>query len=283
MQKKYIEENIFKWLMRIAAFTIVGILILILSSILYKGIFHLSWQMVTETPKGGFYLGKEGGILNAIIGSLYLALGSTVLAFVISYPIVIYINIYAKASSWWTHIIRIFFDILWGTPSIVFAALGFTVMIFLGAKTSLLAGILIVTLLIMPIIVRTLDEIIKVIPKGLYHASYALGITKWEMAIKVITKQSLPGIVTALLLAFGRAIGDAAIVMFTTGYTDRIPTSIFDSTATLPLAIFYQLGSSVEKVRGRAYASALILVLLVLCLSILSRYFTNKYNKFKVH
>ena len=283
MQKKYIEENIFKWLMRIAAFTIVGILILILSSILYKGISHLSWQMVTETPKGGFYLGKEGGILNAIIGSLYLALGSTVLAFVISYPIVIYINIYAKASSWWTHIIRIFFDILWSTPSIVFAALGFTIMIFLGAKTSLLAGILIVALLIMPIIVRTLDEIIKVIPKGLYHASYALGVTKWELAIKVITKQSLPGIVTALLLAFGRAIGDAAIVMFTTGYTDRIPTSIFDSTATLPLAIFYQLGSPVEEVRGRAYASALILVLLVLCISVLSRYFTNKYNKFKVN
>lgn len=283
MQKKYIEENIFKWLMRIAAFTIVGILILILSSILYKGISHLSWQMVTETPKGGFYLGKEGGILNAIIGSLYLALGSTVLAFVISYPIVIYINIYAKANSWWTHIIRIFFDILWGTPSIVFAALGFTIMIFLGAKTSLLAGILIVALLIMPIIVRTLDEIIKVIPKGLYHASFALGVTKWELAIKVITKQSLPGIVTALLLAFGRAIGDAAIVMFTTGYTDRIPTSIFDSTATLPLAIFYQLGSPVEEVRGRAYASALILVLLVLCISVLSRYFTNKYNKFKVN
>lgn len=283
MQKKYIEENIFKWFMRIAAFTIVGILILILSSILYKGISHLSWQMVTETPKGGFYLGKEGGILNAIIGSLYLALGSTVLAFVLSYPIVVYLNVYAKASFWWSNIIRVFFDILWGTPSIVFAAFGFTIMMFIGAKTSLLAGILIVALLIMPIIVRTLDEIIKVIPKGLYHASYALGVTKWELAIKIITKQSLPGIVTALLLAFGRAIGDAAIVMFTAGYTDRIPTSLFDSTATLPLAIFYQLGSPVEEVRGRAYASALILVLLVLCISVLSRYFTNKYNKFKVN
>ncbi len=282
MQKKKLEEKFFKIIMQTTVLFLIFILLSIFATIVIKGMPYLSWEMITSSPQGGFYLGKEGGILNAILGSLYLALGSTILAFIISYPIAIYINIYLKQNSRFAYIIRFVLDILWSMPSIVFGVFGFTIMMYFGVKTSLLNGILIVSFLIIPIIIKIIDESIKTIPKGLYYSSFSLGLTKFEFAKYIISKQTLPAIFTALLIAFGRAIGDTATVMFTAGYSDRIPSSLNNSVATLPLAIFYQLGSPFEEVRGRAYSSALILIILILAISILSRYILNKYNKNKI-
>ncbi|NVO03411.1 MAG: phosphate ABC transporter permease PstA [Bacteroidetes bacterium] len=282
MDKRKIEESIFKVLMIISAITIIVSLGLILGSILYKGLPSLSWEMISQTPKGGYYLGKEGGILNAIVGSVLLAFGATILAAIISFPIVIFINVYNRQNRWLANIIRLTFDILWGIPSIVYGAFGFTIMIFFGIKTSLLAGIVIVSLVVLPVIARAIDEVIKMIPQGLFDASYALGATRLETSLKVIARQASPGILTALLIAFGRAIGDAAAVLFTAGYTDYIPTSIFQSVATLPLAIFFQLGTPFPEVQARGYASALILTLVILVISIVARLLTRKYKKFKI-
>ena len=108
------------------------------------------------------------------------------------------------------------------------------------------------------------------------EAAYALGSTKTETAYKIYFKQALPGFATAILLAFGRAIGDAASVLFTAGYTDHIPRNLGDPTATLPLAIFFQLGSPVQEVQNRAYAAAVILTFIVLCISISARVLYRK-------
>lgn len=282
IKKRLAQERFFKLLMVIATSMIVGILALILGSIVYRGLPFLSWEMISQTPKGGYYLGKEGGILNAIIGSLYLAFGATLLAFAIGFPIALYINTYLRKNSWRGNLIRLCFDILWGIPSIVYGAFGFMLMVFLGMKTSLFAGIVVVSLVILPVIVRTIDEIINMIPRGLYEASYSLGATKFETSVKVVFRQVLPGIITATLMAFGRAIGDAAAVLFTTGYTDFIPTSLLHAAATLPLAIFFQLGTAIPEVQGRAYASALILTILILIISVAIRLITKKYNKFRI-
>ena len=241
----------------------------------------MNWEMITQTPKGGYYLGKDGGILNAIVGSLLLASGATLLATVISLPIVFYINVYCR-KSFFANAIRLCFDIMWGIPSIVYGAFGFTIMIFLGMRTSLLAGIIIVSLVILPVIVRIVDEVMRMISKGLYEASYALGATRLQTSRRVIMKQAATGILTAVLVAFGRAIGDAAAVLFTTGYTDSIPTSLFQAAATLPLAIFFQLSVPIPEVTARAYASALILTIIILIISLLARILTNRYKKFKV-
>ncbi len=281
MKKTKIEELFFKTLMRLAAIIIIGTLLLIIYSIFIKGLPAMSWEMITQTPKGGYYLGKEGGILNAIIGSLLLAAGSTFLATIISLPIIIYINVYCRKTLF-SNAVRLCFDIMWGIPSIVYGAFGFTFMVFFGMKTSLLAGIIIVSLVILPVIVRIVDEVVRMISSGLYEASYALGATRLQTSMKVILKQSATGILTALLVAFGRAIGDAAAVLFTTGYTDSIPTSLFHAAATLPLAIFFQLSVPIPEVTARAYASALILTIIILLISLLARVLTNKYNKFKV-
>lgn len=276
---KYIEEYFFRTVMFISTCIIILILCQIVFSIVKKGLPSLSLELITETPKGGFYLGKEGGILNAILGSFYLASGATVLALIIGLPMALYINVHLIKRKKLVNSVRFLLDVLWGVPSVVYGAFGFMFMIIIGAKTSLFAGISVVTLFILPIIIRSMDEGLKVVPRGLLEASYSIGATKAEIAYIVYVRQAYPVIVTAVLLAFGRAIGDAAAVMFTAGFTDNIPVSLSQPAATLPLAIFYQLTSPIEEVKNRAYAAAVILTLIILLLSIVSRIVSKKYIK----
>ena len=261
----------------ISAASIIALcLILILITITVKGFNSLNLKMIFSTPKGGFYLGKEGGILNAIIGSLYLACGATFLAIAIGLPVVLYLNVYSKKDSFACEAIRFCLDILSGVPSIVYGAFGFTLMLFFGLKASLLLGIISVALLILPIMCRAMDEVVRMIPDELYDSAYALGATRFETACKVIVRQGISGILTAVLISFGRAIGDAATVLFTAGFTDSIPDSLLRPVATLPLAVFFQLGTPIAEVKERAYASALILTVMILVISLSARLIGHK-------
>jgi len=279
--KRHIEEAICMVLMLGSFLVVAGALVLILGTVLAKGLPALNWQMVTQTPKGGYYLGKEGGILNAIVGSLYLAGGGTLLALVFSLPIALYLETYVNKSSW-GRTVRLALDVLWGIPSIVYGAFGFTLMLSLGLRASLLGGIIALALLELPIMTRAMDEVIRLMPADLKQASLALGSTHLETAVHVVTRQMLPGILTAILLAFGRGIGDAASVLFTAGYTDRIPTSLMRPVASLPLAVFFQLGTPFPEVQQRAYASALILTVIVLTISFGSRWVSERMGKYTV-
>jgi phosphate transport system permease protein len=278
---KQIEERIFKVIMIGAAMIILSVLIFIIGTIFYKGLPSLSLDMITKLPGGGFYLGKEGGVLNAIVGSLYLIIGALAISMIISVPVVMYINFYLPRNSLFSGVIRFSLDILFGIPSIVYGAFGFALMVYLGIRASLLGGIITLGMLIMPIMMRSLDEVTRLLSRDLPDALLSIGTTKYEMT-KVILKQLMPGLVTATLLAIGRGIGDAATVLFTAGYTDNIPTSLNQPAASLPLAIFFQLGSPVEEVQNRAYASAVILTVLILILSFSARYFSSKFSKHKI-
>lgn len=276
-----IEEIIVKNLMRIATLIIFGVLFLILFTIVKRGLPAMSWDMLTKIPSGGFYIGKEGGLLNAIVGSLMMVAGSTILGLLLSIPIVIFINLYLPKKSFLADLTRFSSDILFGIPSIVYGAFGFALMVYLGLKTSLLGGIIALTFLIVPILIRSMDEVARQIPKELKDATLSLGATKYE-TIRVMLKQISPGITTAVLLSIGRAIGDAASVLFTAGYTDSIPTSLSQPAASLPLAIFFQLSSPIEEVQNRAYAAAFILTAIVLVLSLAARYYSRKFSKNKI-
>lgn len=281
LERRHIVEFLVKTAMRIALVIVAGALGLILWTIISRGLPSLSWSMVTQIPKGGYYMGKEGGILNAIIGSAYLASGGTLLAILLSLPIALYLKAYLGDSKWGDYV-RLALDVLWGIPSIVYGAFGFALMIMLGMRASLLAGIIALALVTLPIMTRAMDEVIRRMPVDLEHAALALGSTKFEVAIQVVTRQMLPGIITGILLAFGRGIGDAASVLFTAGYTDRIPTSLMNPTASLPLAVFFQLGSPYPEVRERGYAAALILTIIVLIVSLGSRLLASRLNKYTV-
>jgi phosphate transport system permease protein len=241
----------------------------------------LNLAMLTQTPKGGYYLGKEGGILNAIAGSIYLATGGTFLSLLFSLPLALFLQVYAGHSRW-ARLVRLGLDVLWGIPSIVYGAFGFTLMLALGIRASLLGGILVLALLELPILTRAIDEVIRMIPVDLGQASFALGANRYETAIHVIARQIVPGIVTAVLLAFGRGIGDAASVLFTAGYTDRMPTSLLRPVASLPLAVFFQLGTPYPEVQQRAYAAAVVLTIIVLVISLGARWLAGRMSKYIV-
>jgi len=275
---KQYEERIFKLIMIGASLIILGILVYIVGTIFYKGLPALTWDMISKVPGGGFYLGKEGGVLNAIAGSVYLIFGALALSLFLSVPLVMYINFYLPGKSWFSKIVRFSLDILFGIPSIVYGAFGFSLMIYLGIRASLIGGIITVAMLIMPIMMRSLDEVARLLSRDLPDALLSLGATRYEM-IKVLLRQLMPGLATAILLGIGRGIGDAATVLFTAGYTDNIPTSLNQPAATLPLSIFFQLGSPVEEVQNRAYASAIILTVIILILSFSARYISSKFSK----
>jgi phosphate transport system permease protein len=280
MRRRKAEELFFKILMLLAAIIVCGSFFLIVGTIFAKGLPYMNLDMLTKTPGGGFYIGKEGGILNAIIGSLYVAGGATILGLLISVPVAIFINMYMNGKKFLSDSLRVAFDVLFGIPSIVYGAFGFLIMVYFGFRASLLGGIIAVTLLVIPILVRTLDEVIGTVPLELRDAALSLGATRWEMS-KVVLRQIRPGIFTAILLSFGRAIGDVASVLFTAGFSDNIPTSLHEPAATLPLAIFFQLSSPVEEVQGRGYASALILTIIVLVITVLSEILIKKFSKHK--
>lgn len=276
-----LEELFFKTLMIFASVFIVGSFFLLVSTIFIKGLPGLNLDLISKTPGGGFYMGGEGGVLNAILGSLYIALGSSFLALVFSLPIVLYLNVYIKKSSRLGNVARLSSDVLFGIPSIVYGAFGFTLMIYFGLKASLMGGIIAVTLLVLPVMIRTMDEVMRRVPKELLDASFSLGATRLE-ASKILLRQSVPGILTAILLSFGRAIGDVASVMFTAGFSDNIPTGLSSPAPSLPLAIFFQLSSPIEEVQSRAYASAMILTVIVLLISVAARTISKRFSKNRI-
>ncbi len=268
-KRRRLEEAIVKWIMRGSLLIVVAVLGMIVVSITWKGMGALSWQMLTQAPQGGFYLGKEGGILNAITGSLLLALGATLLSLLLAVPVVIFLHAYSGRSRW-VNMVRLALDVLWGIPSIVYGAFGFTLMLLMGLRASLLGGVIALALVELPILARTMDEVLRMIPAELKETTRALGTTRLELAV-ILLRQAIPGLVTAVLLAFGRGIGDAASVLFTAGYTDNMPQSLLRPVASLPLAVFFQLNTPLPEVQERAYASALVLMMLVLVFSLLAR------------
>jgi phosphate transport system permease protein len=210
-----------------------------------------------------------------------MASGGTLIALVFSLPVALYLETYLGESLWgrW---VRLSLDVLWGIPSIVYGAFGFSIMLALGMRASLIGGIIVLALLEFPIMTRAMDEVIRRMPRELEEAALALGSTRLEVATQVIIRQMMPGIITAILLAFGRGIGDAASVLFVAGYTDRIPTSLMSPAASLPLAIFFQLGTPFPEVQQRAYASALILTVLVLVISLGSRFLAARAGRYAI-
>jgi phosphate transport system permease protein len=270
IRTRHLTERIMVGVMQIALGIALASVVAIIGIILFRGCAALSWDMVTKTPSGRFYLGEGGGIANAIVGSVYLAFGSTVLAAIVSLPIA-----FALQKRFMPAFLRrgitVLIDVLWGVPSVVVGAFCFLVMAHYGLRTSLGGGIFTLTLVIMPIMVRGMAEAIATAPAALNETACALGATRFEILTRVLLRQTLPGIVTAVLLAFGRGIGDAASLLFTAGYSDYIPRSLGEPAASLPLAIFFQLTTPVPAVQQRAYAAALILLIIVFAVTAGSR------------
>ena len=142
MKLKFIEEKAMKVVMLVTTLLVFLFVGSILYTIVKNGWGAMNWEMISSLPGGGFYIGKEGGLLNAIVGSLYIVGASTVLGLAVSIPVVFYLNVYLKKNSKRGSFARLAYDVLFGIPSIVYGAFAFTIMIYLGLKTSLAGGII---------------------------------------------------------------------------------------------------------------------------------------------
>lgn len=274
---KFIEEKVVKALMWVSVSLVILVVASIICTIFVKGFGSLSLDMVTKVPGRNWNTTDDGGFINAIWGSIIVVAPATLIAMVVSVPVVFYMNLYRRRSNWLSYVARLAYDVLYGIPSIVYGAFAFMIMVMVGMRASVLGGIIVSTLLIIPMFIRNGDEISKSVPDDMIDAAYSLGATKWE-TLKVVVRQVLPGMATATLLAVGKAIGDAAAVMFTAGFSDSMATSLSSPTATLPLAIFNWV-TMPDPFPGRAYAAALVLTVIVLILSLGGRWITNHFTK----
>jgi len=267
-------DKLVKIILNMQAYSTVGILVVIVFIIFFKGISDLNLEFLFYYPED---MGRHGGIFPAIVGTLFLVVLSIILATPLGIGTAIFLTEYTKESRL-TRIIRFGVESLAGIPSIIYGLFGFIFFVNkLHMGWSLLAGALTLTIMILPTIIRTSEEAIKSVPRNLRLVSYSLSATRWETTTKVVLPAAAPGILTGIMLSIGRAVGETAAVIFTMGSSLRLPTSLMDSGRTMAVH-FYILareGISMEM----AYSTALVLVLSILTVNILAYYFMNKVMK----
>ncbi|MEG0313861.1 MAG: phosphate ABC transporter permease PstA [Erysipelotrichaceae bacterium] len=215
---------------------------------------------------------RSGGILNMIVGTLYIVLLSILIATPIGILTALYLNEYAKENKW-SRILRFAIDGLVSVPSIVYGLFGFSLFVtVLKFKYSILSGSLTLTIMILPVIIKTVEEALKSVPNEIREGSLALGASKVQTLIKVVIPASLSGIVTAIILAIGRVISESAPLILTAGMVARMPNSIMDSSRTLTTHLYYLAseGTSNEAL-NEAYATACVLLIVIIFINIMTK------------
>jgi phosphate transport system permease protein len=253
------------------------VLMIILLDIIVKGLPVLSWEFIFGYPTN---LGRAGGILPAIVGTIYLVIGAILIALPIGIGATIYLAEYTK-EGWVTKAIRTGIDLLNGTPSIVFGLFGFAFLVlFVGFGISLLTGWIVLALMVLPTIIRTSEESLKSIPDAVREGSLALGASKWQTIRKVVLPAAVPGIITGTILSIGRSAGETAPILFTAVVfsTRFLPSSIFEPVMALPYYL-YILSTSVPGALQYAYGTALVLLILVIVFYGAAVVIRNHYQK----
>lgn len=277
---KRLSQRIMFGLFRLLSASVVLILLFILGFIVKNGMEALSWDFLTKAPEDGM---TKGGIFPAIVGTLYLVIGSSLFSFPIGIMSGIYMNEYAK-NGWIVKLIRIMTNNLSSVPSVVFGLFGMALFVnFFGFGDSLIAGSLTLGLLSLPLIIRTTEEALKSIDKSYREGSLALGATKLQTIRKVILPMAFPNIITGLILSIGRVSGETAPILFTCAayFLPNLPHSIFDQVMALPyhLYVIATSGTNMEATRPMAYGTALVLVLIVLVLNLIANVVRKHFSK----
>ncbi|WFE85429.1 MULTISPECIES: phosphate ABC transporter permease PstA [Parabacteroides] len=279
--KKRTSQKLAFGIFTLLSYLVVVILFLILGFIIIKGGKVISWDFLTEAPAEGM---TAGGIYPAIVGTLYLVLGSSLISFPIGIMSGIYMNEYATNGKL-IRFIRIMTNNLSGVPSVVFGLFGMSLFVVtLGWGDSIIAGSFTLALMSLPLIIRTTEEALKSIDDSFRHGSLALGATKLQTIRRVVLPMAFPNIITGLILSVGRVSGETAPILFTVAayFLPQLPESIFDQCMALPyhLYVISTSGTDIEASRGMAYGTALVLIAIVLVVNLLAnalrKYFAKK-------
>lgn len=269
MMRTGILEQIVCWFIRAMTYFIVFVIAFIIFKIFWEGFPAISWEFLTAMPRRG---GAEGGILPAIVGTLYLVLGTIAVSLPLGMAAAVYLAEYAKLGRF-TQTIRLAIATLAGVPSIVFGLFGLGLfVIFLRFGASIIAGCFTLACMVLPIIIVSSEEALRAVPQSLREASLALGATKWQTIYRSVLPYSISGMLTGSILAVGRAAGETAPILLTVAafYLPKLPRSMFDQVMALPyhLYVLATQHPEVAKVEPMQYATALVLLVLVLAVNL---------------
>ncbi|MCX5682848.1 MAG: phosphate ABC transporter permease PstA [Planctomycetota bacterium] len=249
-----------------------GVLAFIIGYILWHGLPHVTWTFLSESPKA---MGREGGVLPMIVGTLWVTGLAVMIAAPIGVATAIYLTEYTREGRL-TAVIRFGADCLAGIPSIIFGLFGFVFFVItLGMGLSIVSGALTLALMVLPTIIRTSEEAIRAVPASFRDVSFGLGSTRWQMVTRVVLRSALPGIGTGIVLSIGRSISETAAVMLTAGSALGFPHTAFDSSRTLALH-FYVLSREGLSMTN-AYATATVLILAILLINLAAYWLMRRF------
>jgi phosphate transport system permease protein len=274
IKDKLVESLGFNLLRGITFLTVLPIIGLVVF-IIIKGAPAISWEFLSTAPSNGM---KEGGILPAIVGTLYLTLGTAMFSIPIGVAAGIYISEYAKDNTV-TRLIRIAIINLAGIPSVVYGLFGLGLFVlFLKFGTSILSASLTLSIMTLPVIISTTEEALRSVPNSFRVVSTSLGATQWQTIRKVILPQALPGIVTGIILGLERAAGETAPILFTgaTFFLPMLPQSPLDATMALPYHIFVISTQVPGMPISIQYGTVLVLLVFVLGMNIIATIIRNR-------
>jgi phosphate transport system permease protein len=253
-------------------------LVLIVYYLLRKGLSSWSWDFFTTDPTGNtfFKSASIGGIKSAILGTIEIVALASVVSVPIGIGVAVWLVEFGRDSAF-AHAVRFFVDVLTGVPSILFGLFIYIVLI-IGTGTSYAGykGALALALLMLPIVTRSAEVILLLVPAGLRESALALGAPRWRVIRRVVLPTALPGMVTGVLLAIARAAGETAPLLFTAGETLKTNTDLGTFTNALPVQIYYDVTSPTTSVVNRAWGAALTLVVMILVLNVIARLISRR-------
>ncbi|HXG63783.1 MAG TPA: phosphate ABC transporter permease PstA [Blastocatellia bacterium] len=275
LQRRKLVSNIMTTLTTLCTVFAVGALIIILGYIAVTGVRELNLAFLVNDPKP---VGEpESGIANAIVGSLILIATASVIGLPVGIMGGIYLAEFGKGRV--GNVIRYFMDILTGIPSILIGVFAWTIMVRPMGHFSALSGGVALAIIMLPIVARTTEEMLRLVPQSMREASLALGAPVWRMTLGVALRAAAAGVATGAMLAIARIAGETAPLLFTALSRNYMSTDLFQPIASLTYQIFYYAGSPYEEWHAKAWAATLVLMTMILTINVLVRVLTrNKHQ-----
>ncbi len=253
-------------------------IIVILAYIAWKGGPALSPGFLLDAPRGGM---REGGIWPALVGTLYLTLGTGIIAVPLGLAAAVYLSEYARETAF-TRSIRIAIVNLAGIPSVVYGLFGLAMFVlFMRLGTSIVAACLTLSIMTLPVIISTAEEALRAVPQSFRLVSVGIGGTRWQTIRRIVLPQALPGILTGVILGLERAAGETAPILFTGAafFLPNLPHSVFDETMALPYHLFV-ISTQVPGMPIRIqYGTALVLLVFVLSMNVAATFIRSHYRR----
>lgn len=277
MKRQNVQKLAFGIITTIAALVVIPI-VLVIVFIIVNGIVAINWEFLTTAPRNGM---REGGIMPALLGTVFLTFGTTIVAVPLAIGAAIYLAEYASDNRL-TRYVRLAIVNLAGIPSIVYGLFGLgAFVLFMNFGTSIVAGSLTLGIMTLPVVISTAEEAILAVPQRFRVVSLSLGATRWQTIRYQVLPHALPGIITGIILGLGRAAGETAPILFTVAafYLPELPKSIFDQTMALPYHL-YVISTQVPGMPlSVQYGTALVLLMLVLSLTLIATLFRTSMRR----